>query len=143
MSATEVSREWPYLRVAFLVVGALIAAQLVGWGVYSIVHEEPAPLPLIENCLRREKLLEITSVGRDPIALDASGGALATRVEGNGVHVLVGRNEQEMLDAAADYRQVSVDNLDGRLEVRGRVLYLWEGVASPTQRQTMYDCWYG
>jgi hypothetical protein len=32
--------------------------------------------------------------------------------------------------------------LAGRLERRGKVVYVWEGVSTPTQRQTMYDCHY-
>ena len=60
----------------------LVVAQLAGWVVHRSVHHEPSALELTEKCLRREKLLPIESIGVDPIASTARGGALATRVEG-------------------------------------------------------------
>ena len=39
------------------------------------------------------------------------------------------------------YRAVGGD-LTGRLERRGRSVFVWKFVSSPTQRQTMYDCQY-
>ena len=43
---------------------------------------------------------------------------------------------------ALDPRHPVAGELTGKLERRGKVVYVWEGVASPTQRQTMYDCHY-
>jgi len=82
--------------------------------------------------------------GDDPIASSARGGALATRVEGNGVHVAIAKSDSEAAELADTYRRTAGRRIQLRLEVRGRVVYVWEQPRepSPTQRQTMYDCWY-
>ena len=136
--------EWPYLRTGFVVVLALVVAQVAGWIVYRSVHDDPTALELTEKCLRREKLLPIESVAGDDIAARARGGALATRVEGNGVHVSIAKSESEATELANDYLATGGRRIDLRLEVRGKVVYVWEHarVPSPTQRQTMYDCQY-
>lgn len=132
--------EWPYLRGALVAVAALVALQLGGWLVYRVVHEETPPLAETIRCLTREKLLELTAT-TDPIAASARGGWVATRVEGNGVHVAIARSTSEAERLVDLYRSVAGE-LIGRLERRGKVVYLWEGVSTPTQRQTMYDCHY-
>ncbi len=135
--------EWRYLRVACVLVALLVLGQLVGWAVYRSVHHGPTALELTEKCLRREKLLEIESLTGDPIARSARGGTLATRVQGNGVQVVIARSAEEAARLKAAYLQVG-RQIRLRLDVRDRVLYVWEltQVPSPTQRQTMYDCWY-
>lgn len=132
--------EWPYLRGALVAVAALVALQIGGWLVYRVVHEETPPLAETIRCLTREKLLELTAT-TDPIAASARGGWVATRVEGNGVHVAIARSTSEAERLVDLYRSVAGE-LIGRLERRGKVVYLWEGVSTPTQRQTMYDCHY-
>jgi hypothetical protein len=136
--------EWRYLRLACGVVTVLVVAQLAGWLVYRSVHEEPSALELTERCLRREKLLPVESISYDPIAARARGGALGTEVEGNGVRVAIAESDDEARELADAYLATEGRNIESRLDVRGRVLYVWEasGEASPTQRQTMYDCWY-
>jgi hypothetical protein len=121
----------------------LVVAQLAGW-VYRSVHREPSALELTEKCLRREKLLPIESIGVDPIASTARGGALATRVEGNGVQVVIATSDAEARDLRTTYLQRAGRKIELRLDMRGRVFYVWElpRPPSPTQRQTMYDCWY-
>ena len=136
------AEEWRYLRVAFALVALLVLAEIAGWLVYREVHHETPPLALTKKCLVREKLLAVDSVGNDMIARSASRGTLATRVEGSGVHVLIGSSDDEAERLAGYYRTVAHEELVGRLDLRGHVLYFWEGVATPTQRQTMYDCWY-
>jgi hypothetical protein len=133
--------EWRYLRAACATVAVLVVAQLAGWLVYRSVHDEPTALDLTQKCLRREKLLPIESIAGDEIAGTARGGAIATRVEGNGVHVAIAKSEAEARELADAYLQTG-RNIENRLDVRGRVVYVWEAVHSPTQRQTMYDCWY-
>ena len=76
-------------------VAVLVVAQLAGWLVYRSVHDEPTALELTEKCLRREKLLPIESIAGDEIAGTARGGAIATRVEGNGVHVAIAKSDDE------------------------------------------------
>jgi hypothetical protein len=132
--------EWRYLRGALVAVAALVTLQIGGWLVYRVVHEETPPLSETIRCLTREKLLELTPA-TDPIAASARDGWVATRVEGNGVHVAIARSTSEAERLVDLYRSVAGE-LEGRLERRGKVVYLWEGVSSPTQRQTMYDCHY-
>ena len=132
--------EWPYLRGALVAVAALVALQLGGWLVYRVVHEETPPLAETIRCLTREKLLELATA-TDPIAASARGGWVATRVEGNGVHAAIAGSTSEAERLVDLYRSVAGE-LTGRLELRGKVVYLWEGVSTPTQRQTMYDCHY-
>ncbi len=133
--------EWRYLRVAFLAVAALLLLEIAGWLVYRVVHEETPPIELTVRCLTREKRLKIGPATDDPIAASARGGWVATRVEGNGVHVAIARSGSEAERLLGYYQDVAGD-LAGRLERRGKVVYVWEGVATPTQRQTMYDCFY-
>jgi hypothetical protein len=133
--------EWRYLRWALVAIAALLAFEVTGWLVYRAVHEETPPLELTVRCLTREKMLEVQAVTDDPIAQSASRGALATRVEGNGVHVSIAGSNSEAERLGGYYTDVAGD-LAGKLEQRGKVVYLWEGVATPTQRQTMYDCFY-
>jgi hypothetical protein len=144
VSVPSASDEWRYLRAACLVAAAIVLAQVGGWLVYRSVHHGPTPLELTEKCLRREKLLTIESTSGDPIAESARGGALATRVEGNGVHVAIATSDTEAAELANEYLRTAGRQIDLRLDVRGRVVYVWEAPQRPTasQRQTMYDCWY-
>jgi hypothetical protein len=132
--------EWRYLRGALVALSVIVALQIAGWLVYRVVHEETPPLSETIRCLTREKLLELTPA-TDPIAASARGGWVATRVEGNGVHVAIARSTSEAERIVDLYRSVAGE-LTGKLERRGKVVYIWEGVSSPTQRQTMYDCHY-
>jgi hypothetical protein len=143
---TEADRdEWRYLSAGFVVVLAVVVAQVAGWLVYRAVHDDPTALELTEKCLRREKLLPIEPVEGDPIAARARGGALATRVEGNGVHVAIATSQEEAAELANAYLATAGRRIELRLERRGKVVYVWELARepSPTQRQTMYDCQYG
>ena len=144
MNEVRHADEWRYLRVAFVAVLALVVAQLAGWLVYRAAHDEPTALALTDRCLRREKLLSVGPVLDDPVAGSAHGGALATRVEGNGVHVAIATSDAEAAALVATYLETAGRNVETRLERRGRVVYLWEQALepTPTQRQTMYDCWY-
>ncbi len=143
MTEARPAEEWRYVSVAFAVVGVLVVAQLAGWLVYRSVHDEPTALELTEKCLRREKLLAVDSNRNDPIARTARGGALVTRVEQNGVQVAIASTEEEARRLAAAYLAIG-RKIELRLDVRGNVVYVWEAPRkpSPTQRQTMYDCWY-
>ena len=144
MTVTASGEEWRYLRVACALVVVLVAVELVGWLVYRSEPHGPSALELTERCLRREKLLSIEPLGEDPIASKARGGALATRVEGNGVHVVIAKSEAEASRLADEYLRTAGRGIGLRLEVRGRVVYVWEQARAPTptMRQTLYDCWY-
>jgi hypothetical protein len=136
--------EWRYLRVACAVIGVIVVTALAGWLVERSLNDDPSALELTERCLRREKLLPIERSPVDAIASTAQGGSLATRVEGTGVLVAIAKSDEEASDLATRYLQTSGRNIEARLEVRGRVVYVWESAFGPlaTQRQTMYDCWY-
>ena len=135
--------EWRYLRVACVLVGVLVAVQVIGWLAYRWIHDEPTALELTEKCLRREKLLEVRAVGGDPIAGTARGGALATRVGDNGVVVAIARSDDEAAEVADAYLATG-GRIELRLDRRDRVVYVWELPRAPSsvERQTMYDCWY-
>jgi hypothetical protein len=141
MSTMTREREWPAVRFGLLAATALAMLALLSWGAEAAFTDEPSRLAQTRRCLEAEKLLDVDPVRRDPIAARASGGALATRVEDNGVHILLVRSRREAARLADAYRRVGGD-LTGRLELRGRIVYLWEGAATPTQRQTVYDCSY-
>jgi hypothetical protein len=144
VTVTVHTEEWRYLRIACALVALLVAAELVGWLVYRSRPHGPSALESTERCLRREKLLPIESIGGDAIAALARGGATATRVEGNGVHIAIAKSDAEAAQLADDYLRTAGRRIRLRLEVRGRVVYVWEQPRepSPTQRQTLYDCWY-
>ena len=132
--------EWPSIRLGLVVAAAALLAAVVVGVVQALTEEEPEPrLVLVERCLRREKLLEVRRLRDDPIAVEARGGALATRVAGNGLHLAIAGSEDEAEKLAGFYRDVG-GPLVGKLEQRRLYVFLWEGVATPTQRQTVYDC---
>lgn len=133
--------EWPGMRVGLLAATALVALAFVSWGAEAAVKDEPSRFALTKRCLQAEKLLEVDPPTRDPIAALARNGALATRVQGNGVHILLAGSQSEARRLADAYARIGGE-LTGRLEIRGRLVYLWEGASTPTQRQTVYDCAY-
>ena len=132
--------EWVFLRAGLLAVAALCLSALVAWGVYSIVHEEPSAREKVSGCLVNEKGVTVETP-RDPIAQSAELGALRTVVETNGVTISVARDDEGANRIVAAYRRVA-DDLEGRLEKRGRLVFLWDRPASPTQRQALFDCEY-
>ena len=133
--------EWPSLRLGLAGAVALVLLVLAGWAREEAFIDEPTRLEQTERCLKREKLLQVGPVEHDPIAARASGGALATRVEGNGVRILIAGSRQEAARLATAYQLVGGE-LRGRLDQRFANVHLWEMPSSPTQRQTLYDCVY-
>jgi hypothetical protein len=133
--------EWAFAVFGMIGCAVLLAATLAGWGLYEQLHHETARIDLTIRCLTRELGLPIEPGVRDPLAASASGGWLVTTVEGNRVHVSIVGSETEAARIADGYRAVA-DDLAGRLEQRGKHVYLWERPASPTQRQAIYDCEY-
>ena len=131
--------EWSVLRAGFLLVGLLVVAALVGWGAHTMLDEDEG-FAQLSACLRNEKGLSLLHT-HDPIAQSAELGALRTVVETNGVTISVAGDRSAAERIVAAYRSVG-GNLTGRLEQRGRLVYLWDREASPTQRQALYDCTY-
>jgi hypothetical protein len=141
MTSTQDQRvsEWPSLSLGLVLAAALALAVFVAGGAAALLEDEPTRIALVEQCLRREKLLEVGPARNDPIAAEADGGALATRIEGNGLHLAIAGSEREAVRIAGLYRAVSAD-LAGRLEQRRFYVLLWEGASTPNQRQAVYDC---
>jgi hypothetical protein len=133
--------DWAFLRAGLLAVAALCVSALVGWGVSSAVREDPDIVARITQCLVAEKGATVERP-RDPIAQSVELGALRTVVETNGVTISVASDRDDAERILAAYRRVAPDLEAGRLERRGRLVYLWDRPASPTQRQALFDCEY-
>jgi hypothetical protein len=133
------SVEWSYLRAGFIAVMTLVAASLIGWGIDSALWEDRG-FQKVSNCLVYEKGARLVAL-RDPIAESAELGALRTVIETNGVTVSVAADDRSAERIVTAYRSVGGE-LKGRLEQRGRIVYLWDRPASPTQRQTVFECTY-
>jgi hypothetical protein len=118
---------------------ALILAQLVVASAWSLGHDDPTELDLTRRCLEREKGLAVEPAN-DPVAATASGGALATEIEGNAVTIGVGRSEAEVERLRSAY--AAEGDPGTRLDLHGRYVALWHREPSPTQRQVTYDCAY-
>lgn len=134
--------EWLLLRIALLAVALIVVADVAAWKVHD-VRQPPPPTRLAQSlgCLHNEKGVPAVAPAGDPIADSAADGSFTTRIEGNDVTVALASSEQEAAKLERYYRAVASD-LEGRLERRYKTVYLWRFRASPTQRQTMYDCQY-
>ena len=116
----------------------VILAQVVVASAWSLGHDDPTELALTRQCLEREKGLAVGPAD-ESVAASASGGALATVVEGNAVTLSVGRSEAEVERLRSAY---SASDPGTRLDLHGRYVALWHREPSPTQRQVTYDCAY-
>jgi hypothetical protein len=116
----------------------VILAQLVVASAWSLGNDDPTELALTRQCLEREKGLEVEPTD-DPVAASASGGTLATVVEGNAVTLSVAGSEAEVERLRSAY---SASDPGTRLDLHGRYVALWHREPSPTQRQVTYDCAY-
>ena len=131
--------EWRYLRGALAVLAAVVALQIAGWLVYRVVHEETPPLQETVRCLTREKVLELTTA-TDPIASARGGGSRpASRVTASTSQSHARRAKPNGWSSSTN---PSPATSPASFERKGKVVYIWEGVSTPTQRQTMYDCHY-
>ena len=134
---TEVRAARLGLAAAIVVVGA----QAVVGAAWSLSHDDPTELELTSRCFTREKLLHVEPTAGDPIASSASGGTLATVVEGNLLTVAVVTSAREAERLRAAYLGLGGD-VDARLEVRGRYVRLWHRIPTASQRQTADACEY-
>ncbi len=141
MNGTPDRLEWPYLRIAVCVVALIMLAVVTTWKVHGIVYPGATRLERSVFCLKDNHDLTATVPAGDPISNTARAGSFRVTVEGSEVIVSLAASDNEAARIERDYRAVS-GNLEGRLERRGQTVYLWHGVASPAQRQTMYDCQY-
>lgn len=127
-------------RIGVVCALAVILAQLVVASAWSLGHDDPTELALTRRCLEREKGLVVEPAANDPVAATASGGSLATVVEGNEVTLGVARSEAEVARLQSAY--AASGDPGTRLDLHGRYVALWLREPSPTQRQVTYDCAY-
>jgi len=132
--------EWLAVRIALGVVGLIVVAVLGAWKVDDTRHPRPTRLAQTVACLEGHGLTPVVPAG-DPLSSTARAGSLRVTVEGSEVIVSLAKSWEEAARIERGYRLVGGD-LEGRLERRGRYVFLWQGIATPTQRQTMYDCQY-
>lgn len=129
--------DWVFLRAGLAAVAALIVAALVGWAVESARYEDRG-FEQLRRCLIDRKGVTVRPT-RDPIARSAELGAFDTVIETNGITVSVASTPEQAERIVANYRAVGGE-LGRRLEVRDRVVFLWEREPSPTQLQAVIDC---
>lgn len=140
MTAGGDPREWRFLRLALVVVALVFAADAAAWGLHDRSHPPPTRLGSSVSCLVQHGVTPVVPAG-DPLADSTADGSFRAVIEGNGVTVALASSDEETARIARYYRDVGGD-LAGRLDRRLRTVYLWQFKASPTQRQTMYDCEY-
>ncbi len=137
--SNHVDADWAFVRIGAIVAAAVVTAQLAGGIGYAVIHDDPLPRDVALVCLEREKGLVVRTDVPDPIAGTAAGGALATDVEGNGVVVVFASSTRQAAELMRLYEAGAVIR-PLQLEIRGNVVLHFHRPASPTQRQTLYDC---
>lgn len=129
---------------AVAVVAAVLAAGSVlwgaGWAVREAVDEDPSPLELATDCLRREHGLESVTPTGDPLADSAPGGAFRTTILGNEVVVSVWADGAAAAATLATYDRLTPQELEGRAVARGRLANLWASPATGEQSTVLYGC---
>ena len=142
IEASEHQRqEWPFLRVSLLVVSAFLLLELVGTEVDRRINPSPSSLALTTKCLRNEKRLAVETGAIDPLGKTADGGVARTRVEGNEVTIVISSSEAKARKIAGYYSAVSGGPEDA-IQLWKHDVFVWKGSPSPTQQQTLYDCYY-
>ena len=126
--------------IGAVVVGAVLAAQVVAGLVGKAVSNEPSHLELVQTCLT-ERNTTFKEVVDDFIAVSAGRGALRTEVEGNPVTVALGDSEKDAERVYGYYSAVmSADAVKALLDRRRKVVFLWEREPTASQREFMYLC---
>ena len=141
MSEALDPHEWLALRFALVAVAAIALTVAVGWQVERILDPPPTRLESTLRCLTVEKGFVAVAPAGDPLSATAGAGSLRATIEGNGVTVALASSIEQAVEIERRYHQLG-GALPGRLERRDRVVYLFDGVASPTQQQALYDCQY-
>lgn len=141
LDATEqtlAERRW--VRIGLVVVGVVALVQVVAGTVRTAVAPGPSALERVEKCLT-ERSTPFQTVTDDPVAQSAGRGALRTTVEGNPVTFALGRSEGDARRVYDDYTAVmSSDAASARLDLHGRVVFLWDAAPSQSQRDFVYLC---
>ena len=139
MSARSRPRALPEKKavlVALLCVSILFVLGAIG----SLFSPDPTRFALFRHCLTVQKHLSLGEVSeRDAIARSGTD-SIQTVIEGNPVTIVKASGTSDAIRIERDYEAVGAGSPLGRLERRDPLIYLWGGPASPTQRQTVYDC---
>ena len=124
------------MLVSLACVSALFVLGVVG----SLLSPDPTRFDHFRSCLRSEKGLSLGEVSeRDAIARSGTDATLTT-IEGNPVTIVNASDTGSAIRIERAYEAVGAGSPAGRLERRGPLVSVWSGPASPTQRQTIYDC---
>ena len=120
------AQDWKALRLGLALVSAVVVVALVAWPIHEAVRERVPRLERMLRCFQVEKGMRTESVGNDLIAASAKDGSLVVTVEGSGAHIALARTEDEAAAIRRAYLRVD-PALAPRIDVRGRVVYLWDG----------------
>lgn len=130
-------RRWTIIGVA--IVGAILLVQVLGGLVREATTDEPSRLDMVQTCLR-ERATPYERVAADPVALSAERGAVRTSVQGNGVTVSLGGSEKDAERVYDAYTAVGTADVESRLELRRKVVFLWDEPPTAAQRAFMILC---
>ena len=129
------------MAASIAVMVMLVVLDGVAWKIRDLTIDTPTRLEHVIRCLSSEKHIPPIVPAGSPLADSATAGSLRVVVEGNEVIVaLVSTTEEGR--RLIDYYARLGGSVPGRVERRDLVVYFWLNRASPTQRQTMYDCQY-
>ena len=110
--------EWVYFRLALVVAGVLVIADVGAWKVHDFAYPRPTRLERTVFCLSDNKGVIATVPAGDPLADSARAGSLRTTIEGNEVTVALAKSEGEAMKLEQYYRAVGGD-LTGQARAQG------------------------
>ena len=140
LDATEPTRaERRWVWIGLVVVGVVALAQVVAGTVRTEVSPGSTALERVQKCLT-ERSAPFSAVTDDPVAQSAGRGALRTTVEGNPVTFALGSSEDDARRVYDDYTAVMSSDAANRLDLHGRVVFLWDAAPSQSQRDFVYLC---
>ena len=135
---TPAERRW--LWIGIVSVAAVALLQVVVGTVRTEVNPGPSALERVQKCLT-ERSTPFAAVSDDPVAESAGRGALRTSVQGNPVTFALGRSEEDARRVYDDYAAVmSSAAASARLDLHGRVVFLWDDAPTQSQRDFVYLC---
>ena len=119
---------------------SLLIAQVCAGLVRTAFSDEPSTLERVQTCLV-ERSRPFEPVAGDPVASSAERGALRVDVFGNHVTVALGGSERDARRIYDAYVSVAPSGVVGTtLDLRRRVVFLWESPPTTEQRDFMYLC---
>lgn len=123
-----------------MAVASLLCLQVVAGVAREAVSDQRSYLEMVETCLV-ERDTPFEGVSGDPIAKTAERGSLRASVDGNSVTVSLGGSEDDAQRLHDLYAAVaSADVVETRLDLRRKVVFLWEREPTSAQLEFMYLC---